>query len=70
MGKRATCHGLSQSSGIGQAPSQAPITAPCAGIQIIYSKDLFGLKVYRFNSKLKLAHRFVLNYNISFLNCS
>jgi len=26
--KSITCHGLSQSSGIGQAPNQAPITAP------------------------------------------
>lgn len=34
-GRKITCHGLSQSSGIGQAPNQAPITAPCAGRQII-----------------------------------
>lgn len=33
--KRITCHGLSQSSGIGQAPNHAPIIAPYAGRQII-----------------------------------
>lgn len=26
-----TCHGFSQSSGIGMAPNHAPITAPCPG---------------------------------------
>lgn len=31
----ATCHGLSQSSGIGHAPNQAPMIAPWAGRQIM-----------------------------------
>lgn len=39
-----TCQGRSQSSGIGQAPNQAPITAPCAGRQSINSKGPFGLR--------------------------
>jgi len=30
-----TCHGRSQSSGIGQAPNQEPRMAPCAGKQTI-----------------------------------
>ena len=36
------CHGLSQSSGIGTAPSQAPITVPKAGPRRTISRSLAG----------------------------
>lgn len=39
-----TCHSLSQSSGIGQAPNHAPITALWAGRQTMYSISSLGLK--------------------------
>lgn len=40
-----TCQGLSQSRGMGHTPNQAPITAPCAGKQIIKSMGPIGLQV-------------------------
>ena len=40
-----TCHGRSQSSGIGQAPNQDPRMAPCAGKQTKSSTGPAGLKV-------------------------
>ncbi|KAJ8430807.1 hypothetical protein Cgig2_006556 [Carnegiea gigantea] len=40
-----TCHGRSQSSGIGQAPNQDPRMAPCAGKQTKSSTGPPGLKV-------------------------
>lgn len=39
----STCQGLSQSSGIGQAPNHEPIIAPYAGRMIMQSSSSIGL---------------------------
>jgi hypothetical protein len=41
-----TCHGRSQSSGMGNAPVQHPSTAPTAGYTIALSTGVFGLTLY------------------------
>ena len=45
MQRKYASHGLSQSTGIGQAPNQAPITTPCAGRHIIKSTISTSLEV-------------------------
>lgn len=42
-----TCQGRSQSRGIGHAPTQAPIVAPCAGTQIANSNLPLGLQKFQ-----------------------